>query len=337
MRSNLGTLLKAELNNHIRMNALLRERDLNKKNKSIALAAILLILYLMLGGYCFILANTFGKMNLSKVIPGYALSITSLITLFFTFTKTNGVLFGTKDYDMLMAFPIKSSTIITSKFLSMYILNLVFTLAVMIPMAIAYGMYNTVTPFSLLSWVLGSLLAPLFPMTIAAILGAIIIGIGSSFQHKVFVQMVLSIALVISLFTATYQIQKASAQDKEQLLSMLADLGKTISNQLHQIYPLSKWFDLAVNEKNLLSLALFIGISLVIYGSFALLTGHYYFKMNSMLNAHHTTSHYKIEKLKSRSMMYALIVKEWKRFTSSAVYMMNTGIGLLFALLFSCS
>ncbi len=48
--------------------------------------------------------------------------------------------FSTRDYDMLTAFPIKTRTIIASKFLSMYINNLAFAVVVMVPMAVGYEM-----------------------------------------------------------------------------------------------------------------------------------------------------------------------------------------------------
>ncbi len=335
MTNNLMILLKTELMNRFRFNTFTHEKDPKKKGRIISVAVAFLILMIMLSGYSFGLAYGFGSIGMAYVIPGYALTITSIVTVFFTFFKTNGILFGARDYDMLMALPIRTETIITAKFLSMYVNNLAFAMLVMIPMAVGYSMYAPVHVISILSWILGILAAPLFPMTIAAILGTIIIGIGSGFKHKVLVQVVLTIAVVVGISAISFTVQKTAAQDEALFLAMFADLGMTISNMLHQIYPLSAWFDGAVNHHQIFSVGLLVIVSLAVYGMFTFICGKCYRKINSSLKSHHAVSNYKVGTLKRSSMMSALIWKECKRFTSSVPYMMNIGMGLILALLVS--
>lgn len=85
---------------------------------------------------------------------------------------------------MLTAFPIKTRTIIASKFLSMYINNLAFAVVVMVPMAVGYEMWNGFNAGTVAFWFLGILFAPLLPMTIAAAVGMAILAIGAGFKHK---------------------------------------------------------------------------------------------------------------------------------------------------------
>ena len=78
------------------------------------------------------LAYGLGSMGMAEVIPSYGLAITGLITLFFTALKTNGVLFAYKEYDMVMSLPVKTSSVIASRFLTMYVLNLLLTAVILI-------------------------------------------------------------------------------------------------------------------------------------------------------------------------------------------------------------
>ena len=55
---------------------------------------------------------------------------------------------------MLTAFPIKTRTIIASKFLSMYINNLAFAVVVMVPMAVGYEMWNGFNAGTVAFWFL---------------------------------------------------------------------------------------------------------------------------------------------------------------------------------------
>lgn len=335
MKSNLLTLLKVELMSQFRFNAFKHEKDGKKRAQTLAVGVAIFLLILMAVVYCFGLSYGFGRMGISYVVPGYALTITAIVVLCITFLKTNGVLFGGKDYDMLTALPVNTSTIITSKFLTMYIANLGFTVLIMIPMAVGYGMYNPLNAISIISWVIGILVAPLLPMTIAAIIGAIIIGIGSGFKHKVLVQTILSIVLIVGVILAPIIISKTAAQDEAAFLAQLTELGKMISSSLHRVYPLSGWFDRAVNNHEILFALLIMAVSVVVYGAFAFVVSKYYLRINSALKSHYAASNYKMKALKIRTVRTALIYKEWKRFTSSALYMMNAGIGLIMAFILS--
>ena len=74
-----------------------------KNRGSMLVFAAYIFLGLVVAAYSFLVAFGLGAMELSHVIPGYALAITSLITLFFTTIKANGILFAYRDYDLLLS------------------------------------------------------------------------------------------------------------------------------------------------------------------------------------------------------------------------------------------
>lgn len=335
MSNNLITLLKIEQINRFGFHALSHEKDKKKKYRTLALMIVVGFVILMMAGYCFGLAYAFGHLGISEVVPGYALTISSLVIMFFTFFKANGILFASRDYDMLMAFPIQTQTVITAKFLSMYLTNLLCTIVVMVPMAIGYAVWNGVSVMGGLAWIVTILFAPLLPMTLAVIVGTFIIAIGSGFKHKAFVQMFLMILLVVGISGTSFWMQSSATKDEAAFLATLTDMGAMLSQTIHKVYPLSAWFDGAVNEGDLVDLLLLVGVSVLLYGIFAGVCSKYYRKINSALHSHHAASNYKIGELKSSSIMMALVKKEAKRFFSSSLYMMNIGMGLIMALLVS--
>ena len=142
MTNNLLSLLKTEFLNRFRLGTIRNERNKKVKYRYIAMGVLYIFLAIVLAGYCFAISYGYSYLGMSYVVPGYALMITSIVILFFTFLKTNGILFSTRDYDMLTAFPIKTRTIIASKFLSMYINNLAFAVVVMVPMAVVRTIFQ---------------------------------------------------------------------------------------------------------------------------------------------------------------------------------------------------
>lgn len=335
MKGNLVSLLKVQFINGFGVNKFLHEKDEKKKHRTLAMILVMGFVVVMIASYSFVLSYSFGSIGISYVIPGYAFTISSIVTLFFTFLKTNGVLLASKDYDMLMSFPIPTATVITAKFLSMYINNLAFIIVVMGPMAVGYACWNTVSFMTVLTWLITILFTPLLPMTIAAIIGICIAAIGSGFKHKVFVQMFLTVALVGIILSGSFWMNSMSMKDESVFIDMITNIGEKLSHTLHAVYPLSAWFDSAVNDGNIVALFLLIAVSVLIYGIFALICGKCYGKINSALQSHHATSNYKIGRLKSSSLTKALVQKEAKRFFSSPIYMINMGMGLILALILS--
>lgn len=337
MESKLWILVQIRFLGQFGINTLRYEKDAKKRGRAWGLAAAYTLVSVVLIGYCFAIAYGFGYLGMSEVVPGYALTITSIVTLLFTFLKTNGVLFGAKDYDLLMSLPVKTTTVITAKFISMYVNNLIFAAGVMIPMGVGYCIWSSFRVSTILMWVFGLLFTPLLPMTIAAIAGMLIAGIGSGFRHKVFVQVVLTAALMLGIFAGSFWVQGEAMKDEAAFVLQLADLGGEISDVLHGIYPLAAWFDGAIAGGKVADFLLFAGVSIVTYMVFAFVCGKWYRKINTALKSHHAASNYKLGELKSSSVSMAIAKKEAKRFTSSTVYMTNTGMGLLLALLLAVS
>ncbi|MCH3972985.1 MAG: hypothetical protein LKE53_09555 [Oscillospiraceae bacterium] len=329
MSGKLGVLLLAQYRNQSALQALRYEKDPKKRHRTIGVYIALAIVALMLVGYSFLIAYGYGYLKMAYVIPGYSLAISAVIVLVFTFIKTNGFLFAFRDYDMLMAFPVSTQVVITSKFLYMYINNLIFSLCVMLPMCVGYAIFEKPGVLTYVIWLIGACFTPLLPMTIAAALGALIAAVGSRFRFKVFVQAVLILLLIAAAMSLSFVLNGSGSN--AEFFQRIEDLGEMMEVQIHKLYPLSILFEQAVNENRFLSMLLFLGISVGLYFVFVVVVSIKYKAINTALMTSSGKSNYKVRKMQSHTILHAIVIKELKRFTSSIAYLMNVGMGMFMA------
>ena len=119
----LWTLVKVQLLSAFGINKLRYEKDKKKKRGSISLVVAYGIIFLMLVGYSYAMGYGFGYIGLTDIIPGMAFTIPGLVAFFLLRLKAFSNLIRLKIMIILMSLPVKSSTVITSKFLSMYVIN----------------------------------------------------------------------------------------------------------------------------------------------------------------------------------------------------------------------
>lgn len=333
MQTRLFTLLRTQFQNTSWFQRVRYEKDPKKKNRMIAIGLLMVFVFILLAGYCFAVSYGLGRLGLTQVIPGYTLTITSIVTLIFTILKTNSYLFAFPDYDLLMSLPFPVKTVISAKFLYMYGANLLFTFMVFLPMGAGYAIFARPSAVVYVIWIGTALVAPLLPMTIASALGAAIVLVGGHSRHKTGIQVLLTMLFLLGIFGASLFFQTQST--KPDFNMQLTQLGEQLSQQIHNVVPLAFWFDCAVTQSRFLPFAILCAISLIWYTVFLCLVAKYYRSINTALTTYHTKGSYHIGKMKQHSVLWALVKKEGRRFTSSVTYITNMGIGLFLTILFA--
>ncbi|HKM00221.1 MAG TPA: hypothetical protein VJZ06_09960 [Mobilitalea sp.] len=334
-------LVKNRLTAQLGINVFRYEKDTHKRNSKIATTVALIICLLMILGYCGGMAFGYAHLGLTELIPGIALVISSLITMFFTMFKANGELFGFKDYDMVMSLPVPVRTIISSRFLNMYIWNTFITLLVMLPMGVVYAYYIVPSIGFYIMWLMGIFLTCLIPTTVAAIFGAVITAISSKFRYASAISTLLSIVFIVAIMllpmlASTENTGLGEIFDKETGdidKEAFATLAPVISDKLNQVYPPVRLFTAAVVQGNIGSFLLFVGISICWYVIFVLLLSLKYRQINTALTSHRSRADYKLEILHQGSMLIALYKKTIKRILKSTICATNLLIGCVLAVL----
>ena len=110
MQNKLLAVLKIEFLNQSGLNQFRYENNKKKRGQSITVLIGITLLGIILVGFSFLIGFGYGIMGMAEVIPGFALTMVSLVTLIFSFLKTSGYLFAFQDYDMLMSWPLSVKT-----------------------------------------------------------------------------------------------------------------------------------------------------------------------------------------------------------------------------------
>lgn len=338
MQSKLWTVLKIQFLNQSGLNELRYGNDKKKRYASVAMLVAMIVVAVIVVGMSFMIGIGYGAMGMLEVLPGFALAAVSMITFFFSLLKANAYLFAFQEYDMLMSLPLSVKTVISSKFIYMYLNDLLFSLGVMIPMGSAYLMWADVhsvaeTLLIVVMWLVTALFAPLIPMTAASIFGALVAAIGSKSRFKVVIQVVLILALMCCLFAFNFFLNTTG--NEEELFQKMEDIANVTKGMPHRFYPVTILFDTAVNRLKILPFLGFIALSFGVYYLFIVFVERKYCAINTALMSKGKRAVYHMKKQKGHTVLGALVYKEWRRFTSSAPYLINIGIGMLFAVILS--
>ena len=153
-------------------------KDSTKRKRYLILASIWVLVAIMIISYSGSMSYGLIKIGLGNIIPLYIYTVVSILIFMFTMFKASSILFSMKTYAFLISLPVSKSSIIISRFLSMYVTNLLMALLVTIPSITVYGFLENPKPSFYLIFFIGMIIAPLLPLTIASIIGAVITEIG---------------------------------------------------------------------------------------------------------------------------------------------------------------
>lgn len=292
----------------------------------VGLALLIMVsVYLYSYGIGTILA-TIGQV---EVLAQLMMAIISAIIMMTTISRVKGTLFGFKDYDLVMSLPIESNIIVASRLLSLYIINLLTTFIIMVPGNIAYGVLNKPDPIFYIYSLIALVFIPVIPMIVGTILGTIIVYIASKMRRTNFVSLILNFVLVLGILlisTLTSSSEKA-----------LINSNVFIANKINETYPLARMYKEAVIDYNVISLILFIIISIVFLGLYVWIVGYKFKEINNGLISIATKNRGKKRKNNyiQSSRFFALYKNEFSRYFSSSVYVINTSFSMILLIILS--
>ena len=148
--SKIGILIKYNLlqfYNRIIIKFVSKKKKANLIAAGITAGLVSLLIYALVFVYIFLFGIMFaegGKPEGLLLITATAVSMLSFIS---GLTQSNSYIFRMKDYDLLMAMPIKNRDIITSKLLLIIGENLLLGILIGIPVMIVYYILNLINSF----------------------------------------------------------------------------------------------------------------------------------------------------------------------------------------------
>lgn len=322
-------LLKAQLINTYSINEMLVSGSKNRKS-TLTMAFAIIVMGIFVSLYNAITAVSLVKMGVADIIPPYMASATSFAILLLAVFKVNGSFFGSRDHEMLMSLPIKESEIFAVRFLNLYLMNLALSLVFIIPSGIVWVLNIPNGLFILPILIISTLILPIIPMCIASLFGMAIIVASSKFKRNGFVSLILSFAVIGAIIYIALNASAGSQQNIDELSTMLAQ-------SVYKMYPLGVMFSSSFILGQVAGILMYITLSVVVLLIFIRLIAPHYDYLNQLVTAYTKASHGSNAKIGVNSPFMALYKKEFKRFLSSNLYIMNSSIGTFGLIVFGIS
>ena len=325
------TLSKVQLKSLFGINEVLHTKDKKKKQNFALLSIAYVLVILMAVGYAGGLAYSYHYLGLGDIVPMYLYTLLSILMLVLSFFKAGSVLFSMKSYDIMVSLPVNKSAILISRFVTMYVTNLLFSLIVMIPGLAVHIWFTKPGIFFYIISLFAVLFAPLLPLTISSLLGALIKAISSRMKKKALAETFLTVGLVVVIMVGSFNMSGSLSTETPDLEAIKAMIG-TLTTALGNIFPPALWYHNALLG-NVLHFVFLLGIPALIFATFVWLLSRKFTEICTGLNATYAKHDYKLETLKAEHVLFALFKKEMKLYFSSSLYVTNSGIGYILAVL----
>lgn len=318
-------LLGTQIINFFHINEIRKPGNKNQ-NTAIIMGFGITTLVLFLCVYNVLIAQTLVQVGEQELIPAYMVAVSSFAILLLTMFYSNGILFGSRDIDMLLSLPVKSSEVISSKFLFMYLLNFLIGFIFMVPGGIVWTINTEIDILRFLIYFIAVFFVPLIPMCIASCIGVLIVFVSSRFKNRTVLSLVFSFAVLgLVGYIGISSMQTGSD---------ISNIGAMLAKQITGIYPLSKLFLTYFSFPVFAGMGAFIILSVATFYLFVKIVSLKYGLLNTLSN---TTSKYANHKcvIKRKSPFSTLYQKELGRFFSSYMAVLNTGLGVILLCAFS--
>ena len=246
-------------------------------------------------------------------------SIAILLGAFGSVFNTYSSLYLAKDNDLLLSMPIPVRTIMTARLLNVYLMGAMYSAAALIPALIVYRITAGVTVSGVLCGLILFLIVTAIVMLLSCLLGWVVAKISLKLKNKSFFTVLISL-----LFIGAYYFFYFKANDLiRDLLQNAQMYGEKIKGAAYVLYLFGR-----IGEGSWAAAAAFAA------GTAVLCAAVWYLLNRSFLSIAASggstqKARYVERPLKVKNASAALLGKEFLRFTSSANYMLNTGLGVL--------
>jgi len=295
------------------------EKKVSKKTLPL-IFLLFAVLIVGIGFNLYNMADIMNKISQVKNIIIIGLLMAVFIALMITLNDTQGTMYKSKDYDMLMSLPLKSVSIITAKYLSIYMISVLFTTAISLPTFVVYFIFDGVTAHGIIYGLLSLLFLPAFAQLICCIVGWLVNLITSKMRNKNIIRSIFSLIMAVGLAVFI-------SLANNELMGNIFIFGvplwfKIIFSNIYFLF-------LAITTGNFLYFLIYVAISILFIALGVLVVSIGFKKINSSLMSTRVKQKAKPITYKSRTAYGNLLYKESQTFFNSPVYFVNGLIGYI--------
>ncbi|MCL2884135.1 MAG: hypothetical protein FWF49_01440 [Oscillospiraceae bacterium] len=260
-------------------------------------------------------------------LPLMVFTMIALLNFIMNIFTITGFLFTGNDLEQLFTYPMSKAQIVASKLLSVIAQNMLIGFLIAAPSLAVYAWYAHPSLWFYPMAVVGFVLTPLLPTALAAVVSYLINLLSMGSRVKGIVNAVLALAAIGAwIYFIPKMISMFAAGTMQELLTSPMGFVK--------IYAPAALLTSALANNNGLHFLLFLAVALVPFALLTLGLGAFYGRLWSRIAKVKRTRAAR-GTIKQGSALSALLRKEWGRYLSSTMYMLNTAMGGILALVFS--
>ena len=226
-------------------------------------------------------------------------------------------IFKAKDNELLLSMPIPPYMIVLARMISLWLIALVCVLTGLIPTIIMYCKYFACSAANIAAWVIAALTLSFGSFALSCLVGWIVALISKKLQNKSIITVLMALVFLAAYYVFYFNVNK--------LLGKLATNAEAISGRIQKIlYPIYAYGRGCTGDivYALIALAMVLALFAVMY-----LFISRSFTSVATSNKGEKKKVYSGKTGKESSIEKALLKKEFKRYLSSANYMLNSSLG----------
>lgn len=266
--------------------------------------------------YSWVFSDSLGG---GDVLPAMVSVMGTAVVFFTGITVSQGMLFGFRDYNTLMALPVTERDIVTSKIVVYSIMQYMYASLLVLPAMIIYGVRTGADAFYFVRAVLGFLPFPLIPMVLAAVGGMIMESLTAGKRYGRLLQNAMTILMIAVIYYFSFQFGYSSAAQ---------EAGTGLAGML-KFLPSARWYVEGTVDGILSSHLLNAGIGLLMLSAFVLFYSKTVIRINARSMQGYHVADFRIRKTGVASSLGALIRQERQRYFANFSYFLNTSISML--------
>ena len=330
----LGTLLKTDLLNTFSVNRFFGKHSKSKLKTVLIIIGTLIVIGIFefsLFTVAFSMGIILKEFNALFFLIGVAFIVETIWSLTYSVRLSSTYLFKFKDFDLLMSMPIKPSVILCEKAIKFYITNLVSSLFILFPFLTVYGILSeSGIMFYILAYFM-MLFVPMIPIVAGSVVSFPLLAIAARFGKTDLINSIFTIIITIATLIISMGMSTISSSFDINNISINTSVLWSYLTK----YPPAIWFTRALVDYSIVSVFLFFITSAVIFLLFIVVFNGMFEKINLALGESSMAKAYKFKEQKESSVFRAMVWLEMKNYFSSYLYVLNTGIGAVMAVVFT--
>ncbi|NLB49090.1 MAG: hypothetical protein GX813_04570 [Erysipelotrichia bacterium] len=281
------------------------------------------LLFALLGGMFGTYAYTLCPSLVEANVAWLYFVIFSLMAIVFgafgsVFNTFSG-LYLSKDNDLLLSMPIPVKYIVASRLLNVYLLGLMYSSLVIFPAVVIYWLVAGLSFANFIGGLILVFIISLIVLILSCLLGWVVARLSLRFKNKSFLVVLLSLVGFAVYYVVYFQAHELISV----LLQNATYYGESVKEMAYGLYMFGR-----IGEGDLLYTTLFLGITLGLTALVWLILSSNFLKI-ATTNTGEKKVIYKEKMSKRKPVFFAVLGKEFRRFFSSALYMLNCGLGTI--------